>query len=541
VIPGHADRSERALAACEARQLHGETAGQALAGMLGSSDVAVWLACAQTLVLRQDRRAASVLLQAALSEHPQSADLRVAMAGAWLQDGRHDAAEALLADVLAAEPGHIAAAFTLAGLLREQGRMAAMAAVLVRLIGCHEDDHELLIQVIELLDDCGRQSAAAELCERAIARGSLDPRLHVHAGMLLAQLGQFSLARTRHAFALATAPQALDWNVPLALSELQRYANADHTDLAQFRHLLERPGLADPARASLLFALGKAHDDLADYPQAAAYLQQANQLVHATVRWSRKTWRRSIEARISRRPPTATATVALDWTPVFIVGMPRSGTTLLAERLARHPQVCHRGELAWLPRLAAQLDAPGGDSAPRLAAAAATYAAQLRQDDSDAGWFIDKQPLNFLHVDLILRLYPQARIIHCRRNARDNALSLWMQSFPAGRQDYAYDIGDIGVVLHSSRRLMTHWGNRYPQAIRTVSYEALAADPDACLAGLADWLGLPPHAPLDSASPTASISTASLWQVRQPIHTRSVQRWRHYATHLPGLLQIPEN
>ena len=108
-------------------------------------------------------------------------------------------------------------------------------------------------------------------------------------------------------------------------------------------------------------------------------------------------------------------------------------------------------------------------------------------------------------------------------------------------QEYAYDFSDIGAAIHGSRRLMAHWTKRYPDAIHTVAYESMTSAAAACLAELAAWLELPSHDLLGSRSVTASISTASLWQVRQPIHTRSVQRWRHYSDHLPELLQIPEN
>ena len=535
-----AGRCAAALAAYDRQPEHGEIACRALVDKLAGAPLADWLECAQALVLRGDARATLAVLEAASQEHPKSSDLRVAMAGALLSNHDTDRAESLLRDALSTDPGHAAAGFLLARMLKGQGRMRAMAEMLQALFRDQRQDPELMIQAIELLDDAGCQRVAAELCEREINAGSDDPRLHAYAGMLLAQMGEFERARARHEFALARTPQALEWHVPLGLSDLQRYTSREHPDFGVFHAALKQAGLSERARASLLFALGKAYDDIADYVQAAHYLREANAIVHATIRWSRKQWRRSIEARISRRTPATSLAAPADWTPIFIVGMPRSGTTLLAELLARHPQVCHRGELTWLPTLAEQLTAGNGDCRARLENAAATYAAHLRQDDSDARWFIDKQPFNFLHVDLILALFPNARIIHCVRNARDNALSLWMQSFQPGRQEYAYDFADIGAVIQGSRRLMAHWLQRYPDAIRTVAYESVTTAPATCLHELSAWLELPSHDLFGSRSTTASISTASLWQARQPIHTRSVQRWRHYVAYLPELLQIPD-
>ena len=422
-----AGRCADALAIYDRQRAQGAAACRALIDRLTGALPADWLECAQTLVLRGDTPATLAVLEVASREHPESSDLRVALAGALLPNHDPVRAESLLRDALGTDPDHAVAAFLLARTLKRQGRTRAMAAVLKALFRHERHDPELVIQAIELLDDGGRQSEAAELCEREIDAGSDDPRLHAYAGMLLSQLGLFERARARHEFALAKTPLALEWHVPLGLSDLQRYTSRNHPDFEVFRACLERSAMSDRARASLLFALGKAYDDIADHALAAHYLRNANAVVHATIRWSRKQWRRSIEARIGRRLPTANLAAPTDWTPIFIMGMPRSGTTLLAELLARHPQVCHRGELTWLPTLAEQLTAGNGDYRARLENAAATYAAHLRQDDSDARWYIDKQPLNFLHVDIILALFPNARIIHCVRNARDNALSLWMQ------------------------------------------------------------------------------------------------------------------
>ena len=534
--------SARALAALDRGRAAGDHSCGALLDALAGATAQDWLECAQALVLRREQVAVTAVLTAAATAYPHSSDIHFALAGDVLQGGDRAQAEVRLRELLAEDPEHAGAVFLLARMLKEQGRMQAMADVVRALFRHARRDLEQLIHAVELLDDAGRKADAGALCEDAIAAGCNDPRLHAYAGMLLAQLGRFALARERRLFALDHSEQALEWEVPLGLAEQQRYTDSNHPDLALFRTGLQRPGLSAQARASLLFALGKACDDTADYAQAAGYLREANLLRHASARWPRKQWRRSIEARMQRRLPPTRLDAETDWTPVFIVGMPRAGTTVLARLLSRHPQICHRGELSWLPALADDLLAGGGDYPSRLARVAATYATQLRQDDSDAQWFIDKQPHNFLHVDVILAMFPQARIIYCVRNSRDTALSLWMQSFQPGSQDYAYDMGDIAAAIRGSRRLMQHWRTRYPEAIHTVHYEALVRAPAAVLATLSAWLGLPPAADLLAAPDRAdSIGTASLWQARQPVHTRSVERWRHYAAYLPELLRLAED
>lgn len=497
-----------------------------------------WLACARMLVSQKKMADALAVLRAGIQAYPSSTELRLALAGSLLEQDLPREAESILHALLAEHPGHAAAAFLLARLLHGEGRMRAVAETLRALFAQPGQDIEHRIQAIELLDDCGRPQDALALCEESIAAGCNDSRLHVHAGRLASQLGQFELARRRHSFVLEHSEQALAWHVPLALAELQRYADRTHPDFARFSALLQRTDANTPERAGVLFALAKAYDDTGDYAEAAGYLRDANAIRHASVRWSRKLWRRSVEARLQRAPPAYQHAASTAWTPIFIVGAPRSGTTLIAERLARHPLVCLRGEQNWFPQLASALDDEARPSRALIDQAANIYARQLHQDDSDAQWFIDKQPFNFMHVDRILALFPNARIIYCVRHARDNALSLWMQSFPAGVQDFAYDLNDIAAVIHDAQRLCVHWMQRYAASIHVLRYEDMVADAGACLASISAWLNLPPHDLLATSASTSTLRTASLWQARQPVHNRSVGRWKHYAPFLPELGRI---
>jgi len=496
------------------------------------------LAELRRLALRGDTSGAECVAVAALQTHPQSLELRRALAGIYRQTQRDALAETLLREVLARDASDAAAAFTLAELLRDAGRMSGAAHVLR---GCFESgahDANLAIRAIELLDDCRRQADAAAIAESVIAQYPDDARLHAYAGMLEVQTGEFAQARAHYLYALAHDVRACEWNAPHGLASAQRYVSAEHADFALFRENLARTDLSDKARSNLLFALGKACDDIGDYAQAARYWRDANAIAHAQTLWSRKNWKRALESRLAAKP-FAQRLDAPQWQPIFIVGMPRSGTTLVAELLARRALVCNRGELPGLAQLATQPALAGKPSHALLERSAAAYAAQLLQDDAGAArWFIDKQPLNFRYVDLMLALWPNARIIHCRRNARDNALSLWSQAFLEEVQGYSYDFADIALVMRDAERLMARWQKFYPDAIREVQYEQLAANPENVIAELATWLGLPADAMTQPAKPVASISTASLWQARQPVYTRSVERWRNYAKFVPELLKF---
>lgn len=493
----------------------------------------------RAFVLRGDLARAIAAFRQGLLADPVSLDLKHALAAALSQAGDVAEAESLLREVLAVDAGHVAAAFQLARLLMAQGRMLAVETCM-RAFSARPLDTGTLILAVELLDDCGRKQAASDLVEAGIVASPGDPRLHAYAGMLAMQLGEFERARSRYRYALDHDARAVEWQSAYGYAMCKRYAHADDPDFELLRGLLARDDLGAHGRASLLFALGKACDDIGDAAQAARWLSEANALAKTTADWSRKNWRRLVAARLDAAPIAAAQAPADDFVPVFVVGLPRSGTTLVAERLARHPRVCNRGELNWIAHLAQQLGQGGRPGPDAHALAAATYVAQVRQDDTDARWFIDKQPLNFLHIDLILTLFPRARIVHCRRNARDTALSIWMQYFAGREHGFAYDFADIAAVAQGGERLMAAARKRHAGAIHEVRYEALVQDSDRVIGELAAWIGLDAQTVEDTQGPVV-ISTASAWQARQPVHVRSVGRWRAYAEFVPELRGFSED
>lgn len=500
-----------------------------------------WLEQAQASVLRGDLARAGSLIEEALGDYPDSFALRRILAGVHVQSGRNAEGEALLTRLIAEQPGDTGTAFTLARTLANRSNATAAAGVLRTHFQHARPDPELAIQAIELLDDCGRKRDAVAIAELALAAAPGDLRLHAYAGMLDAQLGNFAQARDHYLHAM-DAPLACEWHVPYSLALMQRYRDARHPDFVLFRDCLARGDLSGKARSSLLFAMAKAHDDIGEYASAADYSRKANALAHVATRWSRLHWRREVEERLNAPAIRERAEPLTHFDPIFIVGLPRSGTTLVAELLAQFPQVCNRGESPWLANMAGQ-DAFGCQpSRAFLQSAAVAYATHMQRDDAPSSRrFIDKQPLNLRYVDLILALFPNAHVVHCRRHARDNALSLWMQSFTEDVQGYAYDFADIDLVMRDCERLMSRWRTAYPDSIHEVDYERLVASPSRAIANLAESLGLPSS---DAGQPAVTmapegIGSASLWQARQPIYARSVDRWKNYARFLPELLGFP--
>lgn len=492
-------------------------------------------------MLRGDPVAAQSLLITALAEHPGSVELRRIQAGVHQRLGRVVEAEILLRDLLKENPGDAAAAFSLARLLSEQGHMAAAAAVMRACLDRepHRHDADLMISAIELLDDCGRTDAATAMAGIAIASNPGDPRLHAYAGSLAMQLGKFTDARRHYLFAMNYSERACEWHIPIGLSNAQRYEDGKHQDFALFRAGLERGGLSDLARAELCFALGKANDDIGEYAEAAARYREGNQIAHGLTKWRPESSHRDMPDFSAYAETGHRISAVADFAPIFIVGMPRSGTTLLAELLSRYPMVRNRGELPWIEKLAHMPELFDDGARTAFERAAELYMLQSKQDDAgNAHWFIDKQPLNFRHIDLILGIFPDAKIIYSIRNPRDTALSIWMQLFSAASMGFAYDFADIASVMRDCERIMNRACGLYPTSIRTVQYEDLVSDPERIVARITDWLGLVESVSDAAGRDVASINTSSLWQARQPVYATSVGRWKHYAQYVPELARF---
>lgn len=292
-------------------------------------------------------------------------------------------------------------------------------------------------------------------------------------------------------------------------------------------------------RADALFALGGAHDALGRYDDAYFAYEAANWLARSAspTRYDRRAQDRLVDQLIRHVPAPAELPTADDRpTPIFILGMFRSGSTLIEQILSRHSAIAAGGELEFIPSLVRSLgsrypEAINEISAEEIAGARNLYLSPLRE--LDRGTFMtDKRCDNFMNIGLIKRLFPGARFIHTKRNALDNFISIYATDFDEA-VPYSHDLNDIAHYYLSYQRLMEHWQALYPDDIHEVDYDRLVASPRSEIEKTIAFLGLAWEPQLEQPSRQPStVQTASLWQVRQPLHARSSGRWMHYAQQL---------
>ncbi len=305
--------------------------------------------------------------------------------------------------------------------------------------------------------------------------------------------------------------------------------------------------LIDPiVRANLNFALGRERDALGDYDRAFAAFSEANRWVRrAGPAYDRGRIVAEIDALVNATPAARGDDRVLTPAPVFICGMFRSGSTLVEQILAAHSQVTAGGELNLLNRITDVDLRPYPQSLrtlsdERTAALADRYVDDLKRlfpPASAAGAIVtDKRPDNFLRIGLIKRLFPNAKIIHTTRHPVDNCLSIFFEHIDQSLVGYSSDLVDCGHYYGQYRRMMARWKALFRQDIFDVDYDCLVREPRDTIGSLLEFLGLPwEEGCLEFHTLKNFVKTASVWQVRQPFHTQSSGRRRHYEKHFGPL------
>jgi Flp pilus assembly protein TadD len=392
------------------------------------------------------------------------------------------------------------------------------------------------------------QGRTGEAMTHALSAMQLNPRSAAILVVLAdshADRGEFQQAEQRLQEAIAIEPHSAEaW---AGLAHLRTMTERDAPWQAQASRMADGKHLAPRQEALLRYALGKHFDDLRQYSQAFAQYARANEVSkELRARYEREQTEQDIERLIrccSRRwLQRAMPHGVADGRPLFVVGMPRSGTSLVEQILASHPAVFGAGELPFWNAAACSypLPEPAADFDPAaLRPLANDYLGLLRSVASSASRIVDKMPENFHNLGLIHAALPGARIIHIVRHPIDTCLSIYFQDFRPSLT-YATALGDLAHYYRQYWRLMQHWRSLLPQHVMLeLSYEQLVAKPEPGSRRLLEFLGLPWDARcLEFQNVRRSVVTASKWQVRQKMSTRSVARWRHYEPFVTELLPL---
>jgi hypothetical protein len=338
-----------------------------------------------------------------------------------------------------------------------------------------------------------------------------------------------------------------------ALAELRKQT-VEHNHIARLTSLL--PGAADDVDGELHLrhALAKEYEDLGDYDRAFAELGAGKARKRGQLRYSSNEDRAlfaAVEAAFDEARCAAPPAGHSSAEPIFVVGMPRSGTTLVERILSSHSQVLSAGELQNFALCVKQLAGTPSNrvlDVPTIEASVAIdfadlgrrYVDSTRPATGSTPRFVDKMPLNFFYAGLIRLALPNAKIVCLRRDALDTCLSNFRQLFALtfSYYNYSYDLGDIGRYYVAFDRLLAHWDRALPGAVLQLRYEDLVLDQEAQTRRLLEFCGLPwEEGCLAFHENRAPVATASAVQVRQPLYASSIGRWRRYAHHLEPLAE----
>jgi len=463
--------------------------------------------------------------------------------------GMLDDAEVLLAAVLELAPDHRAARYDYALVLTKRQKGSQAREELEKLLRLDPGNRQYLTLCAKACAVLGDHERAASIYRELLVEVPRNAELYLSLGHALKALSRSAQAIEAYRAAAAARPNFGDayWS----LANLKTYRFAD-SEISQMRAEEAAPATVVVDRYHLCFALGKAFEDRGDYAESWRYYAQGNALKREESRYRPETVENGTRLQIAtctREFFAARAGVGAQSTePIFIVGLPRSGSTLLEQILASHSCVEGTQELAEIPRLVLELQGRNPDpDNPRYPGVLADmspadflrfgerYLRDTRAFRTAKPYFIDKMPNNFRHLGLIHLMLPNARAIDARREPMACCFGNLKQLFAAG-QEFSYSIEDIARYYRTYLELMRHWHQALPGKILTVHYEDVVADLESSVRRILEFCGLEfEPACVEFYKTDRSVRSASSQQVRQPIFRDALEQWKHYEPWLEPL------
>jgi tetratricopeptide (TPR) repeat protein len=463
-------------------------------------------------------------LEAALRNDPEASPALAEMGTLAATQGDYDLAARCFHKMLNLGHEHADVWFNLALAQENLGQLVNAAEAYRRALDAGVGDAAATrARLAGVLAMSGQDSAARVEYRQALALDPESVAAHLGAGMMALSDGDLEAARKSFRSCVRLDPNCAEaWQ---QLIEAGQIEDPQDDALRKVRALVDEASMPQESRERLGFALGKACDDLGLYEEAFDHYRQANQLRrHRLPVFDRGAWTADVDnllqttATVAPRPGPETQVL-----PVFIVGMPRSGTTLVDQILTAHPDAGGVGEEPFLDRALAD------DESTRSG-----YLQSLREVGRDV--VTNKYPANFRHLPTLWRLFPDARIVHMIRDPLDTCLSIYFQDFSTGNL-YANDLEDIAVYYAGYRKLMDAWAGP-DSGVLPVHYESVVDDLEDTARRLLDYCGLcwDPIC-LEFERNPRPVATLSRWQVRQPLYRSSAGRWRNYESQLQPLVR----
>lgn len=541
--PGNADAS-RLLGAALRLTGDDDGANQAELAAVAASVRDPELLRAGRALVDNDLPVAESILRPLLHRRPTDVAAIRMMAELAARVGRPADCEHLLRRAVELAPGWEAPRANLATVLYRQNRWAEALAELDGMAVSSDDSRHSLKAAV--LGRVGAYEEAIALYRGVLERQPQQPKVWMSLGHMLKTVARTDEAIAAYRRALEIAPTLGEIWWSLANLKTIRFADSD---IAAMRDALDAEGLADEDRLHLHFALGKALEDRGDDEQVFGHYAEGNRIRAGQLRYDPKRIGEHVDVSIRL---FTRQFLQQRWgqgcqssEPIFILGMPRAGSTLVEQILASHPQVEGTQELPDIIAMVKELNDRGSYpqsleqlSAQELNALGEDYLQRTRiHRSSDRQFFIDKMPNNWAHVGLIRLILPNARIVDARRHPLACCFSNFKQHYARG-QAFSYDLENLGHYYSDYVRLMAHFDRVTPGSVHRVIHERLVADPEGEIRRLLDALGLP-FAPacLRSHESKRPVRTASSEQVRRPISSDGLDQWQRFDPWLGPLRQ----
>jgi tetratricopeptide (TPR) repeat protein len=465
------------------------------------------------------------------------------------QQGSLDEAEKVYRKAIKKQPDFIEAHNNLGNTLVDLHRLKDATKAYRKALLLNPSHAMLLNNLGNAFQLLGENDEAIKWLEKAIDKDPNYADAYNNLGHAFSDLGEIDKAVNAFRHSIQLNPKN-----ELAYRDLakNRKFSVYDDEIKAMENFHSTPGISTEQKMHLAFALGKVYEDIGEYKKSIEMVIEANRLKRNSMVYSMA---EEIEIFSQIKNRFTAEFLAehnnkgyVDQTPIFVLGMPRSGTSLVEQIIASHPEVYGAGELNDLPELIKKLQHASPKSnypsclsewnTQKYHKTGREYIEAVRKHSDNARYITDKLPHNFMNIGLIKLILPHAKIIHCNRDSMDTCFSIFKNFFSTGHY-YSYDMTELGQYYNLYLELMAHWEDVLPGFIYTINYEDLVANQESETSKLLNFCNLPWNDNCLSFHKTKrNVKTASNEQVRRPIYQASVKLWKHYQKQLEPLRKV---